>query len=136
MKPSVVLPAALLLLLSGCASLPGKSAQELVEQRATEQMNAFLALDYDKAYTYMTPNYRAERNIHGFGTDFAGLVDLVAFDIRRADCEQERCTLTVSRTQKLPTMVMPNEEENFTFKVATQQIWIKIKGQWYHYQEP
>lgn len=134
MKSLVALPVALLLLLSGCAALSSKPAQEIVEQRATEQMNAFLALDYEKAFTYMTPNYQAERKIHGFGSDFAGLVDLLAFEIRRIDCEEERCTLTVSRTQKLPATVRLPGQDDFPFKTATQQTWIKVKGQWYHYK--
>lgn len=135
MKSLVALPAALLLLLSGCAALSGKPAQEVVEQRATEQMNAFLAKDYEKAFTYMTPSYQAERKVHGFSADFARLVDLVAFDIRRTECAEERCTLTINRTQKMPAMVMPDLDEDFTFTAATKQTWIKVKGQWYHYKE-
>ena len=94
MKLSTLLPATLLALitgLSGCASMSGKSDNERVEQRATEQMNAFLAKDYPKALTYMTPGYQQTRQLYGFGADFAGLVDMVDFTITGSQCQEDRC---------------------------------------------
>ena len=139
MKLSTLLPATLLALitgLSGCASMSGKSDNERVEQRATEQMNAFLAKDYPKALTYMTPGYQQTRQLYGFGADFACLVDMVDFTITGSQCQEDRCEVSVTRKQKMPGFVTGGDvnPDKFTFNASTKRVWVRTKGKWYHYK--
>ena len=67
----VVTGLATLAVLSGCASTPGASPEQIVTQRAQERWNHVLKLEFDKAYAYLSPAERAvtseENYVQRFG---------------------------------------------------------------------
>lgn len=137
MKHALLLASLLSLTLSGCATLSGQGDQTArLEKRVAEQMDAFVANDHDKAYRYMTPGFRDKYSVAGFSAQFAGMYDLQSYEILRSECEQERCTVSVNRMQKLPAYVaLSAHAEPFTYPMLTKQTWLLIKGKWYHYKK-
>lgn len=139
MKAKLFQPVPLLLaalVLTGC-SLSGNTlpVEQQVEKRVSEQMNAFINEEYEKAYSYMSPGYREKKSFPEFGSDFAGMVDLLEFEILSVDCQEERCQVSVKRKQNMPDFIAETTSgEPFPFIVVTKQTWVFNKGQWYHYK--
>lgn len=133
-QPVPILLAALVL--TGCSLLGHKlPVEQQVEKRVSEQMNAFINEEYEKAYSYMSPGYREKKTFVEFGNDFAGMVDLVDFEVVSVECAEERCEVSLKRTQNMPDFIAETTSgEPFPFVVVTKQIWVSNKGQWYHYK--
>ena len=58
-KSGLLLMACLVLLLSACATAPGKPETSLIEQRATERWSKLLGGDIAGAYEYLSPGFRS-----------------------------------------------------------------------------
>lgn len=136
MKPTLLLATLLGLTLGGCVTLLDLGNQTTqLEKRVTEQMDAFLAHDYEKAYRYMTPGFRDKYSIDGFRAQFVGMYDLQSYEVLQNECEEERCIVKVNRMQKMPAHIAAStHSEAFTYPMLTKQTWLRIKGKWYHYK--
>ncbi len=125
----------LLFLVSGCASLGvSRPAEVVVEQRANQYMNAFLANDFRKAYTFMTPGYRDTHTYEIFASDHIGMVDLVSFEVTAVVCEEDRCDVTIDRKQKALQGVLGSSKKPMVLPMVTRQVWMLVDGKWYRYK--
>jgi len=63
-----------------------------VRARAGEIWQAKVIGDYDRAYTYMPPSYRAVSSVADYKKTFGGAVRIVAAEVISVKCEtQDKC---------------------------------------------
>ena len=80
------------LLFTGCASQPDLSVEEQVGNRALQWADALIALDYDKALTFMTPSYQNSPRADRFRGDFSGAGFWQDAEIKWVKCDEESGT--------------------------------------------
>src|SRR4051812_42141290 len=66
--------------LAGCASLD-KAPELVVRERATQRWSALVAEDFEKAYTYMPPSYRAATPFERYKNSFKGAIKWVGAEV-------------------------------------------------------
>ena len=130
----VLFVAAMTLTLAGCAGLQVKTDAQIVKERADKRMAALQAGDFKKAYSYMTPGYRATKNLNRFKGEFAGGLNITWFEVLEPECEPERCVVTVTRKYKMPMTVRGQAGKVREFENNTRQVWINTDGQWWYYK--
>lgn len=124
-----VLAAALFVGLTGCASLQTQTDEQAVMSRAEKRMTALQALNFEEAYTYMSPGYRAKKSLDRFKSEFAGSSNIVAFEVLGAECSDNSCVVDVSRDQKI-SVYIPGMDRDKPINSVTRQIWVKAGGEW------
>lgn len=124
----------LVLILAGCAGLQLKSDDQVVIDRAEKRMAALQAGDFKKAYSYMTPGYKATKSLERFQSEFAGGANITWFEVLNPECESERCVVTVTRKYKMQISARGEMGKAREFENNTQQVWIKVDGQWWYYK--
>lgn len=118
------------LALGGCAALQPQTAEQIVAQRAEERWNALIARDFDKAWTYTQPAYRAivkqgdYRNTFGIGGKWLGM------QVIRVQCEPERCIARLRVTSRVTVSPFRNQE----LAGAIDETWVREDGQWWYFQ--
>jgi len=124
-----LLLAASSLWLSGCVTAPA-TPEEAVAQRSKERWDAMIAGDFDKAWTYAQPGYRAAVKQRDYYKRFSGASQWTAMDVRKVECESERCTVRIRLTSKV--MMPPFVGKEVTGGI--DEIWVREDGQWWYYQ--
>lgn len=116
------------LLLSGCAGMGASSSPEqIVAERAVARWNAIIANQWQAAYAYATPGYRAATSVEVFqGTTANAAIRREGAEVVAVDCPQPgNCTATV-RLAYQP--IMPGYPR---MKTDVTERWILESGQWY-----
>lgn len=125
----VLFVAAMTLTLAGCAGSQVKSDKRTVMELADKRMTALLALDFETAYTYMSPGYRAKKSLDRFKVEFSGSANVVGFEVLDAECEENSCVVSVSRDVKI-NVYIPGMDRSKPINSVVQQVWVKTDGQW------
>lgn len=112
---------------SGCASLGlFQTPEERVEQRAQERLDALMARDMEKAFSFLSPAYRKTTTWQRFSGKYAGAANWREATIKSVECEVDRCDVDVSVRYQ---MMRPKVENTRTQK----EVWIEVGGEWYFY---
>jgi|SRR5690554_1556463 len=119
--------------LSGCAILQPGSDEQVVQDKAERRMAALQALDFHKAYAYMTPGYRAVNSLNTFAGRHAGAASMTGFTVNSPQCEMERCTVVVTRRYKAALPIQGRRDQAVELENNTKQVWIKSDGKWWYY---
>lgn len=128
----VVTGLATLAVLSGCASTPGASPEQIVAQRAQERWDHLLKLEFSKAYTYLSPAERAVTSEENYVQRFGRGATWVSAKAGAASCETaERCTVKVN----LETQVVARGFKD-PIKTNPTEIWVLENGQWWFHKNP
>ena len=118
-------------LLTGCASLQPDNATQ-VRELATQRWQALLARKWDTAYEFATPGFRNLRSADDYRVMRSStLVRWESARVLRADCEPERCVVTIelkSRPLLPPFHTTPIES-------AIEEIWVKQDGRWWMHEK-
>lgn len=130
----IVFVAMVTLMLAGCAGLQLKTDEQIVMERAEKRMSALQARDFKKAYSYMTPGYKATKNLQRFQGEFAGGANITWFEVLSPECEPERCVVTVTRKYKMQMTARGQAGTLREFENNTRQTWIKVDGRWWYYK--
>jgi hypothetical protein len=118
------------LALAGCAALQPKTPEEQVRQRAEERWATLIKGDFEKAWTYTQPAFRAivkqaeYRKRFGAGGQWRGA------QVHDVSCEAERCTARI----RLTTRVTMPPFRNHDLTGAFDETWIREDGNWWYYQ--
>lgn len=123
-------------LLSGCASNPAQttdapSSESIVRQRAQERWKFLVVRNFEKAYEFLPPSYRALKTPDEYRSSFgngAGWKNPVVDSIQ---CENtERCVLNI----KLDVVVVAS---GFYKPIPSdlKEVWIQEDGQWWAYEK-
>ena len=131
-------------LLAGCAGTPqpsgaasalpaiqAASAEEIVGARAQQRVDLLVASQFDKAYSYLLPSYRALNSAESYRTFFGGGAKWVAPKVSKVECtSQERCNVTVD----LGVLVVARGFGTKPVASTMFETWLKEDGQWWYYQ--
>jgi len=115
---------------AGCAALTPKTPEELVHDRAEQRWAALIAGDFDTAWTYTQPGYRAVIKQRDYAKRFGGAGQWKGVQIHEVTCEAERCKVHIRLTTKV---MLPNffgQEVNGYM----DEVWVRDEGQWWYYQ--
>jgi hypothetical protein len=113
--------------LAGCASLGVvQTPEERVEQRAQARLDALLAQDIEKAFSFLAPAAREATTWQRWGSKYAGVGQWSAVNVNNVECGVDRCDVNASVTYQ---MVRPRIKNTR----SRNEVWIDVKGQWYFY---
>jgi len=121
------------LVTAGCAAFQPETPEEIVTRRAQERWQALIKGDFDKAYSYTQPGYRAVVSPENYAkTLSAGRGMWKEVQIFKTECEADRCTVNLQLTSKnvVPRFARAIPE----LKGFLNETWIKDQGQWWFYQ--
>ncbi|MDR0274977.1 MAG: hypothetical protein LBI48_06500 [Burkholderiaceae bacterium] len=116
--------------LAGCAVFAPQTPEEAVTQRSQERWAAMIAGDFDHAWTYTQPGYRAVVRQRDYVKRFGSAGQPKAVQVNKAECEAERCALRVTLTSKILLPGFRGQEVT----VGIDEIWVREDGQWWYYQ--
>lgn len=119
--------------LSGCSVLQTGSDEDAVAKRAHQRMAALQALDFAKAYSYMSPGYRDSRSLEALPANLPG-ANITSFTVGTPVCESDRCVVNVHRKYKTMLNVRGRLGQVQELENNMQQVWIKDGGRWWYYQ--
>ncbi|TRX74078.1 DUF4864 domain-containing protein [Pseudomonas mangiferae] len=132
MKLKTGLACAALMLLTACGTFKPKSDDQIVTDRGEQRLQALKQGDYEKAYSFMSPTYRATSSLDRFkATVGRGAAMMQDYKVGEAKCEVDTCTLQVSanyhfldKGARVPTKPMTVPRTNL-------ERWIKVDGDWW-----
>ncbi len=97
-----------------------------------KQQKALKILDFEKAYTYMSPGYRSIKGLDRFKLENAGAVNLLDFQVKSAECVEDTCHVLVSSNYKI-TMVGSgfSVKKPLVIDRVSKETWIRTEGKWW-----
>lgn len=126
--------------LAGCAvNAPGAATatassvkpEDAVSSRAQKRLDLLMASNFEGAYSYLTPSYRALHNVEAYRGRFGGSAKWVGPKVQKVECENsERCTVTV----KLGVLVVAPGFTNKPIDSTMVETWLVEDGEWWCYQ--
>lgn len=122
----------LILGVSGCSSLDTRSPGERVLSRSQERLDALMARDIDKAYSYASPGYRSSHTTFQYDKKFGGAKTLwTAARAVEADCDElltpvERCRVLIEIDYTTRYLGYLETSEMY-------ETWILSDSEWYLY---
>jgi hypothetical protein len=119
------------MLTAGCASLSPAKPEEVVRDRAQARWNALIAGEWDKAYSYMTPSYRAVVEQKRYPSRFSGSVSWLAAEVVRVDCAEQSCTVRMKVTFRPVLGGRPGSAASTGF----DETWVFEDGQWWMFEK-
>lgn len=113
---------------AGCALQMAKSDEDIVRQKAQQRLDALLAKDFEKAYSFASPAYRKNVSLNRHKPKVLGATMWIKGEIMSVDCKSDYCDVRSKILYRSPQvrMDLPTEIENR---------WIKIDGQWWIYHK-
>ena len=128
-------------LLAGCAvNVPGVTsagtasyvkAEDAVKSRAQKRIDLLMANNYEGAYAYLTPSYRALNNTESYRNRFCSGAKWVNPQVHSVKCEDaERCKVTVT----LGVLVVAQGFGTKPIDSTMFETWLLEDGQWWYYQ--
>lgn len=112
----------------GCATQMSKSDEDIVRKKAQQRLNALLAQDFEKAYSYASPAYRKSVSLNRHKPKVLGAAMWTRGEILSVTCEPEYCDVISKIHYRSPQIrtELPTELTNR---------WIKIDGKWWIYHK-
>jgi hypothetical protein len=126
------LAAAVAILAAGCSTVGGGSAAEkIVLERAQARWNAMVERDWNTAYPYLVPAYRAVVPLKRYGNQFTGPIQWETAKATEATCEERRCTVKVEIAFR---MMLPGHMDRLS-TTFVEEVWVlEQDGQWYKFE--
>lgn len=99
-------------------------------ERAQARWNALIERDWNTAYPYTTPSYRAIVPLKRYGNQFAGPLQWESAKAHSAKCEETRCTVQVEIGFR---MLLPGHTNRLS-STFVDEVWVLEEGQWYKFE--
>ncbi len=116
--------------LAGCAALQPKTPEEIVTQRIEARWDALIKRDFEKAWEYTQPSYRALVSQKDYRSRFGSAGQWKGVQVHQVKCEPERCT---ARLRLTSTVNIPPFHGNDLVGYI-DEVWVRADGQWWFYQ--
>ena len=119
-----------LAVLAGCGGIAEQQTpEERVADRAQERRMAMIDGDFEKAYEYLSPGYRANTSLNAWKGRFGGAVNWTDAEVRSVECEDDdACTATVLLSYRVS---MPQGGDREGRRPFDEQ-WVRSEGEWWH----
>ncbi len=118
-------------LVAGCASTPA-NPEAVVLARATENWKALVGGNFDRAYQFTPPSYRAVTSLDDYKKGFGLAVKWTAAEPLSVKCATaDKCVALVKIAAKLPLARNAPPVVNHV-----EQTWIREDGQWWVFPTP
>lgn len=132
----VVTVSLLALMLSACAALAPKTDEEQVTRRAEQRMAAFKNMDFEKAYSFMSPGYRSSNSIRHFEADHIGLPAAKEYRVLSADCVEDRCEVMMELMFDMSEVLgmagaRGHDGQEVLTDMVFREVWIRMDGRWW-----
>ena len=118
--------------MAGCASLSTKTTEQEVAELAQQRWDLLVNGDFDKAYQFTQPGYRALASVDDYKKRFGGAGRWKAAKVLGATCEADRCSVRIHLTtiNRVPgfTRSLPELSTHF------DEVWLRDEGRWWYYQ--
>lgn len=119
--------------LAGCASLGPKTPEEEVKARAEARWDALVKRDFDKAYAFAQPGFRAVVKQEVYKNRFGNAGSWKGAQIHDVTCEASRCTARVRLTVGIQ---IPRFAKSMPEVVSYHdEVWIRDEGQWWYLEK-
>ena len=113
--------------LAGCTSLGlSQTPEERVQHRAQARLDALLAQEFEKAFSFLAPASREATTWQRYSSKYAGVGQWRAVRVNSVECDVDRCDVGVSVTYEMVRPRIMNTR-------ARHEVWIDVNGQWYFY---
>ena len=116
--------------LAGCAGLQPKTTEEIVTQRIEARWDALIKRDFEKAWEYTQPSFRALVAQKDYGKRFGGAGTWKGVQVHSVRCEPERCTARL----RLTTVMNMRAFRGHELVGYIDEVWVRADGQWWFYQ--
>lgn len=136
-KSITMLGSALVLLVAGCASQPSDpilQSEQIIKQRAQERWDASRKGDFEKAFSFTTPSYRAVTDIKVFRNATSGSQNLVSADVLSVKCETEASCAAKVRFQFHSPITLQNLKQDI-IENHFDETWVKEDGNWWLFKQ-
>lgn len=129
--------AAAVMLLNGCASLPGgepQGAEAQVSERSLARDRAYQEGDLEAVYDYFSPGYKQTMSLERYRNQLPFSVDLKDSEVLDVTCDDsgERCEVKKRWVYQLDS---PMGKAVGDVDKVKKEVWIRIKDEWYYYQD-
>ncbi|QBQ53532.1 hypothetical protein [Nitrosococcus wardiae] len=118
----------LLLGLSGCSSPP---PEEEVGRRASERWQALIQGDFNRAYEYLSPGYRAVNSFDLYRARIGQAVQWKEATLKNVSCADKACEVTVNIRYRYANPRVGNYEGERPIK----EKWTEVDGEWWFLPE-
>lgn len=118
--------------LLGCATAPA-TPELAVREKATQIWQAKVAGDYNKAYTYMPPSYRAVTTVEGYRKTMGGAVKLLGAEVISVKCETQDKCLAEMKLEARAALARGTSAPIVTY---FEEVWVRENGAWWLFPTP
>ncbi|WP_051236195.1 hypothetical protein [Ottowia thiooxydans] len=120
-------------LVAGCAGFSPKTPEEEVRARAEARWDSLVKRDFDKAYSYAQPGFRAVVTPEAYKQRFGSAGSWKGAQIHEATCEAARCTVRVRLTTAIN---IPRFSQTIPEVVGYHsEVWVRDGGQWWFFEK-
>ena len=117
------------LALAGCAGLQPLTTEQIVGQRAEARWDELIKGDFEQAWAYTQPGFRAIVKSGDYRKRF-GSGQWLGAQIHQVKCQAERCTVSVRLTSRILAPKFAGQD----IVGYVEETWVREDGQWWYYQ--
>ncbi len=110
----------------GCATQGSMPNDEYVTKLAQKRLDALIARDFKKAYSFASPGYRATVPRRSHHPKIAGARNWLGANVVKAKCSEDVCDLSTEIKFRIAHLQLES-------KTYLSERWIKIDGKWWIY---
>ena len=119
------------LTLTACATTGPANPQEAIKQRGEARWQALVERDFDKAYTYMTPGFRAVVTPASYRGRFGAAAAWLGGEVAAVDCPEATKCLAKVRLDFKPLLAGRGGDK---FSTYVDETWLFEGGQWWIFE--
>ena len=118
------------LALAGCAALQPQTPEQIVEQRVEARWNALMKGDFEQAWTFTQPGFRALVKQQDYRKRFGTAGQWRGVQVHGVECAAERCSVRLRLTSRFMTPPFHRQDVVGTI----DETWVREDRQWWFYQ--
>lgn len=112
----------------GCAMFEAKPPEEVVAAKSQARLDALVAGDFAKAYSFASPTYRKSIPLGSHQKKFAGATAWTDAKVDQVECDVDVCEVRTLVTYRMAQFDVTSTRPFF-------EKWINIDGKWWIYHK-
>ncbi len=109
--------------------MSAKPPEEIVKKRSEERWQALVNGQFDKAYEYLAPSYRAVNSFERYRSNFGNAASWQNAQVLSVACETDKCDVRLRIQLKLAVRGVD------TVATALNETWLLEDGKWWLFQK-